>query len=29
MSENSLLSRLDGLQHRFEEIGILITDPAV
>jgi len=29
MSENSLLSRLDGLQHRFDEIGTLITDPAV
>lgn len=29
MSENSLLSRLDGLVSRFEEVGTLITDPAV
>ncbi|MCL1868533.1 MAG: peptide chain release factor 1 [Paludibacter sp.] len=29
MSENSLLSRLDGLQYRFDEIGTLITDPNV
>lgn len=29
MSENSLISRLDGLQHRFDEIGTLITDPAI
>ncbi|MDR1259028.1 MAG: peptide chain release factor 1 [Tannerellaceae bacterium] len=29
MTENSLLSRLDGLAARFEEIGTLITDPAV
>ena len=29
MSENTLLSRLEGLQLRFEEVGLLITDPAV
>lgn len=29
MAENSLLHRLDGLVSRFEEIGTLITDPAV
>lgn len=29
MSENSLLHRLDGLVSRFEEVGTLITDPAV
>ncbi len=29
MSETSLLEKLDGLQLRFEEIGTLITDPAV
>lgn len=29
MSENSLLSRLDGLDARFEEVSTLITDPAV
>lgn len=29
MSENSLLSRLDGLDARFDEVGTLITDPAV
>ncbi|MDR2854023.1 MAG: peptide chain release factor 1 [Prevotellaceae bacterium] len=29
MSENTLLARLDGLQHKFEEIATLITDPAV
>ncbi|MCL2596834.1 MAG: peptide chain release factor 1 [Paludibacter sp.] len=29
MADNSLLWRLEGLQHRFDEIGILITDPAV
>ena len=27
--ENPLLSRLDGLQSRFEEVALLITDPAV
>lgn len=29
MSENSLLSRLDGLDGRFEEVSTLITDPSV
>ena len=29
MSENSLLSRLEGLDGRFEEVGTLITDPSV
>ncbi|MCD7915819.1 MAG: peptide chain release factor 1 [Tannerellaceae bacterium] len=29
MTESSLLSRLDGLVSRFEEVGTLITDPAV
>jgi len=29
MAENSLLSRLDGIESRFEEVGTLITDPAV
>ncbi|THG54550.1 MULTISPECIES: peptide chain release factor 1 [Muribaculum] len=29
MSENSLLSRLDGIESRFEEVSTLITDPAV
>ncbi len=29
MAENSLLDRLDGLVSRFEEVGTLITDPAV
>lgn len=29
MAENSLLEKLDGLVARFEEIGTLITDPAV
>ena len=29
MAGNSLLSRLDGLVSRFEEVGTLITDPAV
>lgn len=29
MAENSLLGRLDGLASRFEEVGTLITDPAV
>lgn len=29
MSDNSLLKRLDGLVSRFEEVGTLITDPAV
>ena len=29
MAENTLLQRLEGLDARFEEIGTLITDPAV
>ena len=29
MSDNSLLEKLDGLRARFEEVGTLITDPAV
>ncbi|MDR1556357.1 MAG: peptide chain release factor 1 [Tannerellaceae bacterium] len=29
MTESSLLNRLDGLVSRFEEVGTLITDPAV
>ena len=29
MTENSLLSRLDGIESRFEEVSTLITDPAV
>lgn len=29
MDENSLLSRLDGLDGRFEEVATLITDPSV
>ncbi|MDR1937597.1 MAG: peptide chain release factor 1, partial [Tannerellaceae bacterium] len=29
MTDNSLLSKLDGLVSRFEEVGTLITDPAV
>lgn len=29
MAENNLLGRLDGLVSRFEEVGTLITDPAV
>ena len=29
MSENSLLSRLEGIDARFEEISTLITDPSV
>lgn len=29
MSENSLLSRLDGIESRFEEVATLITDPGV
>ncbi len=29
MTDNKLLTRLDGLVSRFEEIGTLITDPAV
>ncbi len=29
MSNNKLIDKLDGLQHKFEEISLLITDPAV
>ena len=29
MAENTLLSRLDGIDARFEEVGTLITDPSV
>ena len=29
MAENSLLTRLDGIDARFEEVGTLITDPSV
>lgn len=29
MAENTLLSRLDGIEARFEEVGTLITDPSV
>jgi len=29
MADNSLLSRLDGIEARFEEVSTLITDPAV
>jgi len=29
MADNSLLSRLEGIESRFEEVGTLITDPAV
>ena len=29
MSEKTLLEKLDGLQHKFEEISTLITDPSV
>ncbi len=29
MAETTLLEKLDGLQHKFEEISTLITDPAV
>jgi peptide chain release factor 1 len=29
MSDNSLLTRLDGIEARFEEVSTLITDPAV
>lgn len=29
MVENKLLEKLDGLQHKFEEIALLITDPNV
>ena len=29
MAESTLLSRLDGIEARFEEVGTLITDPSV
>ena len=29
MTETSLLDKLEGLQHKFEEISTLITDPSV
>ncbi len=29
MAENTLLEKLEGLQHKFDEISTLITDPAV
>jgi peptide chain release factor 1 len=29
MAENNLLSRLDGIESRFEEVSLLITDPSV
>lgn len=29
MTENKLLEKLDGLQHKFDEVSLLITDPAV
>ncbi|MCM1348402.1 MAG: peptide chain release factor 1 [Firmicutes bacterium] len=29
MSDNNLLSRLDGIESRFQEVGTLITDPSV
>ncbi|MDE6353387.1 MAG: PCRF domain-containing protein, partial [Muribaculaceae bacterium] len=29
MSDNSLLSRLDGIEARFEEVSTLVTDPEV
>ena len=29
MAENTLLEKLEGLEHKFEEISLLITDPAV
>ena len=29
MSDNTLLDKLEGLVTRFEEVGTLITDPAV
>ena len=29
MAENTLLSRLDGIESRFEEVSTLITDPSV
>ncbi|MDE5750149.1 MAG: peptide chain release factor 1, partial [Duncaniella sp.] len=29
MADNSLLSRLDGIEGRFDEVATLITDPSV
>ena len=29
MAEKTLLEKLEGLQHKFEEISTLITDPSV
>ena len=29
MADNSLLSRLDGIEARFDEVSTLITDPSV
>ena len=29
MAENNLLSRLDGIEGRFQEVSTLISDPAV
>jgi hypothetical protein len=29
MTKPTLLTRLEDLQHRFDEVGLLITDPAV
>lgn len=29
MADNTLLSKLEGLQHKFDEVSTLITDPAV
>ena len=29
MADNSLMSRLEGIEARFEEISTLITDPSV
>lgn len=29
MAENTLLSKLEGLQHKFDEVSTLITDPSV
>ena len=29
MAENTILSKLDGLEARYQEVSTLITDPAV
>jgi len=29
MGENMILSRLEGVKVRFEEVGLLITDPSI